>query len=320
MIAKLVEIVRSIDHVDKAGENKFQNYRYVRATDVAWAVRKALVDKNVYLASDVVEIRNYEIPAKEGFMQAVDVKMEFSFFDGDAPETPPVVLHSYGTGTDKGDKAVYKAITGALKSGLRNAFLIPDESDPEADESVDKATATERAQALGREKVATLQAARTNGNGVPKAVIPTDDLIPQLQASLDAQKAKKAGDINFPPIPEPEPPKPRIDASGADIDDVVGEIRSIADRTTKDKKRAYKVVTVVDIFGAVLELSAFDNFKLSDGTLFQYLVEGAVGQQATFTYATKSKDGKTYHNIINVSRIGSHRWDDGVGVLEQAAR
>ena len=86
-------------------------------------------------------------------MQAVDVKMEFSFFDGDCPETVPIVLHSYGTGTDKGDKAVYKAQTGALKYGLRHAFLIPDESDPEADSSVDKATA---AQEVGKSKTAKL--------------------------------------------------------------------------------------------------------------------------------------------------------------------
>ena len=103
------------------------------------------------MVADVVEIRNYEIPAREGSMQAVDVKMQFSFFDGDAPEVAPVVLHSYGTGTDKGDKAVYKAMTGALKYGLRHAFLIPDESDPEGDASVDKLTAN--AKKVGEEKV-----------------------------------------------------------------------------------------------------------------------------------------------------------------------
>ena len=147
LMAKLADIVREIDHVEKSGRNDFQKYNYVKAADVAWLVRKALSERNIYLVSDVVEIRNYEIPAREGVMQAVDVKMQFSFFDGDAPETPPMVLHSYGTGTDKGDKAVYKAMTGALKYGLRHAFLIPDESDPEADEKTDKATSSKEAKA-----------------------------------------------------------------------------------------------------------------------------------------------------------------------------
>ena len=44
-------------------------------------------------------------------------------------------------GCDNNDKAAYKAQTGALKYALKNAFLIPDEADPEADESVDRASA-----------------------------------------------------------------------------------------------------------------------------------------------------------------------------------
>lgn len=160
LIAKLAEIVTEIDHVEKSGRNDFQKYNYVKAADVAWLVRKALSERNIYLVTDVIEIRNYEIPAREGVMQAVDVKVQFSFFDGDAPATQPVVLHAYGTGTDKGDKAVYKAMTGALKYGLRHAFLIPDESDPEADTAVDKATATTNAKEVGKRKVEAAKAGK----------------------------------------------------------------------------------------------------------------------------------------------------------------
>ena len=141
LLQKLASVVAEIDSVEKRGRNDFQKYNYVKAADVAWAVRKALSERNIFLVCDVIDVRNYEIPAKEGVMQAVDVKMQFSFFDGDDPQAHPIVLHSYGTGTDKGDKAIYKAQTGALKYGLRHAFLIPDESDPEADTTVDKATA-----------------------------------------------------------------------------------------------------------------------------------------------------------------------------------
>lgn len=170
LVQKLSEIVSVIDHVEKSGRNDFQKYNYVKAADVAWLVRKALCERNVYLVSDVVSVRNYEIPAREGVMQAVDVQMEFSFHDGDAPETTPIVLHSYGTGTDKGDKAIYKAMTGALKYGLRHAFLIPDESDPEADTKTDKATA---AQEVGKRKVRELKE--------------------QMEGSLAVAEAKKSG-------------------------------------------------------------------------------------------------------------------------------
>lgn len=155
LLQKLASVVAEIDNVDKRGRNDFQKYSYVKATDVAWLVRKALSSRNVYLVADVVEIRNYEIPAREGSMQAVDVKMQFSFFDGDNELTAPIVLHACGTGTDKGDKAIYKAMTGALKYGLRHAFLIPDESDPEGDSSVDKLTAN--AKKVGEEKAQALK-------------------------------------------------------------------------------------------------------------------------------------------------------------------
>ena len=170
LLQKLADVVAEVDHVEKSGRNEFQKYNYVKAADVAWLVRKALSKRNIYLVADVVGIRNYEIPAREGVMQAVDIHMEFSFHDGDAPETPPIVLHSYGTGTDKGDKAVYKAMTGALKYGLRHGFLIPDESDPEGDSDTDKATAA--AKAVGEAKVEKLrkdaqEASKGAGNGVP---------------------------------------------------------------------------------------------------------------------------------------------------------
>lgn len=162
LFQKLAEVVTAIDHVEKGGTNTFQNYKYVKAADIARAVRRELSARNIYLISDVVEIRNYQIPAKEGFMQAVDVKVKFTFVDGDAPAYEEgynqMTLHAWGTGTDKGDKAVYKAMTGALKYGLRNAFLIPDESDPEADTSVDRAVGSkEAAQAVGKAKVAALK-------------------------------------------------------------------------------------------------------------------------------------------------------------------
>lgn len=160
LLAKLAEIVAEIDHVEKSGRNEFQKYNYVKAADVAHAVRKHLSERNIYLVVDVVETRPYEIPAKEGVMQAVDIKTQFSFFDGDMPSAPPIVFHACGTGTDKGDKAIYKAMTGALKYGLRHAFLIPDESDPEADTSVDKALA---------KKVSDEVEAQKKNKGVPSA-------------------------------------------------------------------------------------------------------------------------------------------------------
>jgi hypothetical protein len=195
LVAKLADIVREIDHVEKSGRNDFQKYNYVKAADVAWLVRKALSERNIYLVSDVVEIRNYEIPAREGVMQAVDIKMQFSFFDGDAPETAPIVLHSFGTGTDKGDKAVYKAMTGALKYGLRHAFLIPDESDPEGDEKTDKQT--QAAKKFVEEEVERQKAGKKPRNVPDGAEQPPTRVTTLFYTKPERHNGHKAEFVNF---------------------------------------------------------------------------------------------------------------------------
>ena len=59
------------------------------------------------------------------------VKVKFTFIDGDSGEE--LSIHSVGEGQDAGDKAVYKAITGAQKYALMKAFMIPTGDDPEQD-------------------------------------------------------------------------------------------------------------------------------------------------------------------------------------------
>lgn len=138
LTTKLVEIMAEVDHVEKRGKNTAQNYAYVKATDLARAVRQELAKRNVLMLSSVVEAQRYQIPTKHGSMGAIDLKVLYTFVDGDSGESKE--FYGYGTGADSGDKASYKAHTGALKYALRNTFLVPDESDPEADEKTDTET------------------------------------------------------------------------------------------------------------------------------------------------------------------------------------
>lgn len=138
LLQKLASIYGEISHIDKRGKNSFQNYSYVKASDVAHAVRNALAPKNVYVQTSFDITREYTIPAKEGVMQAIDVRCTLFFHDADSGQS--LAVNGYGSGADKGDKAIFKAQTGSLKSALRYAFLIPDDNDPEADERVDQET------------------------------------------------------------------------------------------------------------------------------------------------------------------------------------
>ena len=144
LVKKLSQIYETVDSVEKHGTNIKQNYKYVRATDMARAVRGALQKAGVYAQSVFTVLRTYEVPTfaslkgEGNAMQAVDVSCSVEFIDSETGER--VFASGLGSGTDSGDKAVYKAQTGALKYALRNAFLIPDESDPEADEATDEKT------------------------------------------------------------------------------------------------------------------------------------------------------------------------------------
>jgi hypothetical protein len=59
----------------------------------------------------------------------VEVTLDYQFIDGDSDEI--LSVPSYGEGRDSGDKAPYKALTGALKYALIQTFLIATGDDPE---------------------------------------------------------------------------------------------------------------------------------------------------------------------------------------------
>lgn len=136
---KLNRLYADIECLEKSKHNKSQNYDYVPAVLVVRTVRKALIDLKVYAEINFTfEGQPYTIArAKEpnAPFSAVNVRCTVKFLDLESLETS---THSgLGSGADLGDKAVYKAQTGALKYALKNACLAPDERDPEADESVD---------------------------------------------------------------------------------------------------------------------------------------------------------------------------------------
>lgn len=136
LAAKLAEIMGEIDHVDKRGINEFHKYTYMKASDLAREVRGRLSSRGIIVLTLFSDPRYYTIPVREGVMQAVDVKVTMTFID----EGEQFQISAMGSGSDRGDKAIYKAMTGAVKYALRNMFLVPDESDPEADAKTDEAT------------------------------------------------------------------------------------------------------------------------------------------------------------------------------------
>lgn len=136
LASKLAEIMGEIGRITKGGTNSAQGYKYVMASQVADAVREKLAAHNIIMlpvGADVVE--STRTPSEK--QSLLTIRFTWRFIDGDSGET--LDFQSVGTGADSGDKAAYKATTGAIKYALLTAFLIPTGDDPENDVAVSNA-------------------------------------------------------------------------------------------------------------------------------------------------------------------------------------
>lgn len=137
LVRKLAQVMKEVKYIEKRGYNNFNKYKYATESDVAERVREVLAEQNVIMLPDVVEHTTREHKNRKGNIEYIaTVKVLFTFIDGETGEE--LKIHSIGEGQDAGDKAVYKAITGAQKYALMKAFMIPTGDDPEADNGVDE--------------------------------------------------------------------------------------------------------------------------------------------------------------------------------------
>ena len=136
LIQKLAEACDAVGGIEKKGRNTMQNYDYVRAADVAKAIRHELFSRGVVILADeqTPEWREFQT-AKGSIMRECTLRVTYHITDG----SQEILMNAYGVAMDSGDKAIYKSKTGALKYFLRCLGLIPDEKDdPEHDSGGDK--------------------------------------------------------------------------------------------------------------------------------------------------------------------------------------
>jgi ERF superfamily len=173
---KLVKVYEEIDSVTKRGTNAAQNYKYVKAADLAHAVRNALQKLNVYAQVTFSDSRPWNFVTSSGKSQnAFDTTCTLTFIDADNPDGVRYTATGLGSGADFGDKGVFKAQTGALKYALRNAFLVPDETDPENDGGdKDENPQSEQRKAVEPKKAAGKTEKASAGAPPEKAQIPND--------------------------------------------------------------------------------------------------------------------------------------------------
>lgn len=140
---QLTEACDAVKGVEKKGTNEKQRYKYVKAADIAKAIRHELFSRGIGLYPDEVEFKQIGTvkTLSGGELREFQLIVDYTL----AYEDEWKVVRAFGIAMDSGDKAIWKAKTGALKYFLRTIGMIPDEKDdPEADEEVDALTSGDK--------------------------------------------------------------------------------------------------------------------------------------------------------------------------------
>lgn len=132
LIIKLTEIMSEVERIPKNGFNTFNKYKYATESDVQDACRKEMAKRKIMMIPDVIDEKTRETKTRKGNIEFIStLTVEYTLIDGESGET--LKFKTVGEGQDSGDKASYKAFTGAHKYALMKLFMIPTGDDPEQD-------------------------------------------------------------------------------------------------------------------------------------------------------------------------------------------
>jgi len=134
-IYELQKVLNSYDW-EKDGINRHQAYKYITEAQYKRNFSKALIEVGLIFQIQELE-RRFSTDILNSTMHLVEVDFMGTLIDIDTGEK--LDYYFSGTGADTGDKALYKAYTGALKYFIATNFMVAEGNDPENDEQVDKA-------------------------------------------------------------------------------------------------------------------------------------------------------------------------------------
>ena len=143
----LLDAAKATRFVRKAGWNDHFKYAFVSEADVKREVGNALAAAGLVVSKTEMHVDSFEVVEKPGkgkdappkTYQRVTVQVRLTVKDV-ATDTVVGSYEGLGTGMDGDDKAVYKAMAGAVKYALTTAFLIETGDDPEGSDADGKDT------------------------------------------------------------------------------------------------------------------------------------------------------------------------------------
>lgn len=118
--------------------NTYDNYQYFSEAQYKELFTELFSKNGIELVVDEIDYGTFDGTDKQPFGRTVTLACTLVDIDTGYAETS---RHT-GEGLDRGDKAGYKATTGALKRFLSSTFLVATQDDPERED--DKPSATKR--------------------------------------------------------------------------------------------------------------------------------------------------------------------------------
>lgn len=130
LYGRMARVMSEVGYIKKRGRNQIQNYDYVMAADIAGEMAQ-LLSKHGLAFAPVEQDWEWETreSSRGGALFVCKLKVKYNLMDVDTGQS--ILIPSFGEGMDSGDKAAYKAMTGALKYALIQTFLIAAGDDPE---------------------------------------------------------------------------------------------------------------------------------------------------------------------------------------------
>lgn len=115
--------------LQKGGNNLYDKYKYFSEAQYKELFTELFSDYGLELKFTELSYDTFEGPEKQANGRMP--RIQFTLFDIETGFGEDTVIT--GEGIDKGDKAGYKAYTGALKYYLANTFMVATGDDPEKD-------------------------------------------------------------------------------------------------------------------------------------------------------------------------------------------
>lgn len=122
--AALLQVMNTVGYVQKTGRVKFKttDYKYAGEADLIAALRPAMLEAGITFSC---------VDIGSPIMHGQHIAAVYTFRFTHAASDTYVNACAIGQGMDSGDKAAYKAATGAMKYALRQTFVIETGDDPD---------------------------------------------------------------------------------------------------------------------------------------------------------------------------------------------